>query len=387
MRWKLILAAVFLLAVAIGAVVLTSKVKTHNRERALAADLSASENWILSGDNEKAQSTLERILRENPNLKDGDRVLNALAGSYKASQNSVDALQCWQRIVEKYPNSEYVPSALSALAEQAYTESDMARATDLWNQILQKYGDSKLADDAAFGLARIQSKKATPAATRQAMAAVLEKYPNSDRRGDIEDILGSLNMDALLSQEFSEADGDVIYVIAKGDTLDRLSKKFKVSAEFIKKINHVTNEKNLPLGKRLKIPSVQFSILVDKTNNTLTLQNQGKFFKRYRCRTGKEDWRTPNGSYTIKSKVVDPPWNKPGAGRIPAGDAANALGSRWMVFQGSLGIHGTNAPDTIGTYASEGCVGLLNSDVEELFDLVRVGTPVKIEGKMQKNAS
>lgn len=386
MRWKLILAAILLMAVAIGGAILWGKVKTHARELALGNDLKASENWILSGDHEKAQLTLERILRENPKLKDGDLVINALAGSYQATKNTDGALRCWRTIIEQYPNSEHVVGALSALAEQAYTEGDMTRATDLWNQILQKYADSKFAADAAFGLARIQSKKATPAATRLAMTALLEKYPNSDRRADIEDILGNLNMEALLSVDFSDTESGVVYTIAKGDTLDRLSKKFKVSAEFIKRMNHITNEKNLTIGKRLKIPSVKFSITVDISNNTLTLMNQGQFFKRYRCRTGK-DSRTPNGTYTIRSKVPNPPWKKPGAGTIPPGDPTNALGSRWMEISGSIGIHGTNAPETIGTYASEGCIGLLNSDVEELFDLVPVGTPVEIKGKMQKNAN
>jgi lipoprotein-anchoring transpeptidase ErfK/SrfK len=55
-----------------------------------------------------------------------------------------------------------------------------------------------------------------------------------------------------------------------------------------------------------------------------------------------------------------------------------------MGFQGSsLGIHGTIWPDSIGSYASNGCVGMLKDDVEELYDLVRIGTPILIKGQIQ----
>ena len=47
-----------------------------------------------------------------------------------------------------------------------------------------------------------------------------------------------------------------------------------------------------------------------------------------------------------------------------------------------LGIHGTIKPETIGYYSSFGCVGMLKEDVEELFDLITVGTPIKIVGQM-----
>jgi lipoprotein-anchoring transpeptidase ErfK/SrfK len=44
----------------------------------------------------------------------------------------------------------------------------------------------------------------------------------------------------------------------------------------------------------------------------------------------------------------------------------------------SLGIHGTNAPETIGTSSSAGCIRMHNADVEELFILARQGTEVEI---------
>jgi lipoprotein-anchoring transpeptidase ErfK/SrfK len=117
----------------------------------------------------------------------------------------------------------------------------------------------------------------------------------------------------------------------------------------------------------------------------MVLQNNGEFFKRYRIRTGKEDYMTPLGDFTIETKVKFPKWTNPEDGKFhPAGDPTNELGTRWMAFQGSIGIHGTIHPDTVGKYASNGCVGMLTQDVEELYDLVPIGTPIKIIGKMTK---
>lgn len=54
------------------------------------------------------------------------------------------------------------------------------------------------------------------------------------------------------------------------------------------------------------------------------------------------------------------------------------LGTRRLVLGDGYGIHGTNLPASIGRSVSHGCVRLRNEDIEKLFDLVAVGTPVYI---------
>ncbi len=160
-----------------------------------------------------------------------------------------------------------------------------------------------------------------------------------------------------------------------------MQKKYKVNSELIKLVNRITDERKLRLGQNLKIPNIDFSIQVDKSNNTLTLLNHDKFFKQYKVRTGQNEGQTPNGQFQILDKQKDPVWEHEGK-KIPAGDPANQLGSRWMSFSGrDLGIHEAIDPSAIGTYSSSGCVGMLRKDVEELYDLVPLGTPVTISGK------
>jgi lipoprotein-anchoring transpeptidase ErfK/SrfK len=66
---------------------------------------------------------------------------------------------------------------------------------------------------------------------------------------------------------------------------------------------------------------------------------------------------------------------------IPAG-GENPLGTRWLgLSQKGYGIHGTNAPSSVGHAASHGCIRLRNRDVERLFAMLRVGDTVVIRGE------
>jgi lipoprotein-anchoring transpeptidase ErfK/SrfK len=62
-----------------------------------------------------------------------------------------------------------------------------------------------------------------------------------------------------------------------------------------------------------------------------------------------------------------------------AGGEANPLGARALYLGSTLyRIHGTNAPWTIGTQASSGCIRMRNQDVIELYDMVKVGAKVVV---------
>ena len=112
--------------------------------------------------------------------------------------------------------------------------------------------------------------------------------------------------------------------------------------------------------------SVNASIQVDVSRRTLSLYLDSALYRVYPIAVGKPSTPTPPGDWRIKTKVIDP---------------GGALGTRWMgldVPWGNYGIHGTNNPSSIGHAVSNGCIRMYNSDVEEVFDLVGLGTPVHI---------
>ncbi len=390
MRWKLLAAAI----ITVGLVVLGGagwyQWQLIQRQKQRNNDIARARNYLQLEQHEKAQETLTRVMKEYPELTEDESItiLVSLAKSYEETGQKQEALDIWQRIFEEHPTSTHIPQALVKLGEAAYDNKEDAKARKYFEMLVNKYPQAEsLLDDAEFGIVKLDHISKGRMATRDSLRKLLEKYPNSDRRDEIEKTLATINMDLLFSPSSDESGDVTVYTIKSGDTLSSIGKRYDISPELLMTINRIKNPRNLPIGKRLFIPSVDFSIEVNKSNNTMVLYNKGKFFKRYPVRTGKTEMLTPADTFRIQNKVKDPPWNKPSGATYAAGDPENALGTRWMAFDasGGLGIHGTNKPETIGTYASEGCVGMYNEDVEELFDLVPLGTPIEIKGKKQED--
>jgi L,D-transpeptidase ErfK/SrfK len=114
---------------------------------------------------------------------------------------------------------------------------------------------------------------------------------------------------------------------------------------------------------------------------------------------GKMDWKTPLGTTRIVAKVKDPTWTPPKSVReehakngdilpvvVPAGPD-NPLGRYAMrlgIPGGSYLIHGTNRPAGVGMQVTHGCMRLYPEDIEKLFGLVAVNTPVLIVNQPYK---
>ena len=204
---------------------------------------------------------------------------------------------------------------------------------------------------------------------------IVDKFPASGKISKAQSSLEDLNIKMLFS-DIPIKDSEV-YVVEKGDNLTRIAKKFGTTPELIMSSNKL-KDSSIQIGKKLKINKARFSIVVDKSQNILTLKSGQEIIKTYRVSTGKNSC-TPVGTFKVVNKIVDPPWYKEPGVVIPAGDPKNVLGSRWMgISKPSYGIHGTTQPESIGQSVTEGCVRMRNSEVEELYILVPVGTEVVI---------
>lgn len=107
-------------------------------------------------------------------------------------------------------------------------------------------------------------------------------------------------------------------------------------------------------------------IMVDKEKHLLALVSGNVVLRTYQVGLGGE--RTPEGTYRIEEKVIN-----------PNGHADGEFGSRGMgLTGGQYAIHGTNEEDSIGKDESQGCIRMGKADVEELFDLAPKGTVVTI---------
>ncbi|WP_242854376.1 L,D-transpeptidase [Oxobacter pfennigii] len=122
----------------------------------------------------------------------------------------------------------------------------------------------------------------------------------------------------------------------------------------------------MPVGAVICLPVAPspLSINVSIRAKTLGLYRSGSLVKSYPVATGKPTTPTPEGTFSIINKQVNP---------------GGPFGTRWMgLSKPHYGIHGNNNPASIGTAASNGCVRMYNDDVNELFNLVPVNTIVRI---------
>lgn len=183
------------------------------------------------------------------------------------------------------------------------------------------------------------------------------------------------NLDKILV--LKTAAGIFSHTIQPGDSLYVLARKNNTTVDLIQKLNHLETDV-IYAGDEIKIFSGDFSILVDKSSNRLTLFADGQAVREYKISTGKNN-STPVGEFKITDKLVNPTWFKSGAIYAP-GSSDNELGSRWLGFdKPGYGIHGTIEPEKIGMQVSEGCIRMLNQDVEEIYSLVPSGARVVVQ--------
>jgi L,D-transpeptidase ErfK/SrfK len=114
----------------------------------------------------------------------------------------------------------------------------------------------------------------------------------------------------------------------------------------------------------------------------------------YPVSIGRMDWKTPLGKTSVIDKKKDPPWYPPASVKaehardgddlpdmIPGGSPDNPLG-RHALYLGIPGyrIHGTDERKSfgIGMRVTHGCVRLYPENIEQLYNIVPVGTPVYI---------
>jgi lipoprotein-anchoring transpeptidase ErfK/SrfK len=106
-------------------------------------------------------------------------------------------------------------------------------------------------------------------------------------------------------------------------------------------------------------------LVIALSKRRLLLYQDGHLSASFPVAVGKGQTPTPVGNWHIINKKIL--------------TDNSVFGSRWLgLNHPGYGIHGTNQPDSIGTAVSHGCIRMYNADVEQLFQLVSVGTPVII---------
>ncbi len=140
-------------------------------------------------------------------------------------------------------------------------------------------------------------------------------------------------------------------------------------------------------------------ITVDVSRNHAYLFQDGQMVAHGPAATGKETvlehgddvwvFHTPRGHLRVLRKIEDPVWTKPDWAFIEAGEPIPPPDSPRRQVKGVLGkyalalgdgilMHGTDDPDSLGKYASHGCIRLPKSLLEKIWKVTTIGTDVYI---------
>ena len=200
--------------------------------------------------------------------------------------------------------------------------------------------------------------------------------------------------------------GHMQFVIAAADdTLLSLGRRYGVGYEEIVAANPMLDVWLPGAGSTVVIPTRHLlpaapreGIVINVPEQRLyyyPTANQAQLLKvyTYPVSVGAADWQTPLGTSRVVAKHVNPSWYPtPSVRREHAerGDVLpavvgpgpdNPLGQyalRLDLGRGAYLIHGTNNPTAIGMPVTHGCIRMFPEDIEELFNLVALGTKVLI---------
>lgn len=180
-----------------------------------------------------------------------------------------------------------------------------------------------------------------------------------------------------------------LYKVRPGDVLSKLCRKefpkrfgVRTDVGLILAMNNLGRAEDLRAGVHLRVPAGTPSIVVVKSEFRLYYLLDGAYVRDWEVGLGARG-STPQGAFKIESKIKNPDWFPKRGVKVPHGDPANILGTRWMGFKDTaeltgFGIHGTTLPESIGREESSGCIRMHRADVEEVFGWTPRGTKVEI---------
>jgi L,D-transpeptidase ErfK/SrfK len=188
--------------------------------------------------------------------------------------------------------------------------------------------------------------------------------------------------------------GEFAYTVQKGDSLTSISARFGVDVRVIAEANDIDPSRILRAGRILSIdnrhivpePGDDVVIVVNVPQRMLFLMRQESAPEGFPVGAGRRSWKTPLGNFSVATMETDPTWDvpvsiqeemrrsgRPVVTRVPP-SPQNPLGKYWIGLSiPAVGIHGTNAPASIYSHVTHGCIRLHPDDIETVFAKVDVG--------------
>lgn len=190
--------------------------------------------------------------------------------------------------------------------------------------------------------------------------------------------------------------GLALHRVEKGEVLERMAAKRRIGAGMLHHLNDELDERKLRIGQELKVLEIApgaLELVVDKRTYRLYAWKRLASGARVLVMCvpvglGAADSPTPTGKSTIVKRVLKPQWTHPVTNKVfEHGHPENVLGGYWIALDPAgigkhgIGLHGYTgevAANWIERGASNGCVRMLQNDIDRVFHLAVEGTSVEL---------
>ena len=193
----------------------------------------------------------------------------------------------------------------------------------------------------------------------------------TEQRQDLLDLLDALSREVVFSRRHFL---DMAYVVAPGETLEQVAKRYKLPSEILARINAIDTTSQLRSGEKLKVIPGPFRAEVDLAKNELTIFLGDLYAGRYPVAFGDEP--SPQAGVF---QVIDKQKNRNYYGngvQIQATDPRNPFGGYWIDLGQELCIHGSS--NSGPTDSKLGCISLSPMDANDVFGMLSRGSQVTI---------
>jgi lipoprotein-anchoring transpeptidase ErfK/SrfK/outer membrane protein assembly factor BamD (BamD/ComL family) len=350
----------------------------NNRNRAVSENFQKADELLKDSQYNEVLKIFQQIEpRTKGQIK--TEILYKMGVCYQKTGDTEKAEEAWNKALNS-PYPSYHPHIYWELAQQKLQEKDFEQAQAYYSKITEEFPSHLLAEKATLGPIYIYLAQDELEKAKEYCEEITKTSLSSSIKEIATDKLGEINIKLLFSSRPTE--DSEIYSVQMGDSLSKIAREFNTTVTLLREANNIDGTFIKP-SQRLKITPGKFSLTIDVKKNELFLNYDGVLFKKYKIATGAKDSPTPTGNFIIKNKMKDPAWYPPTGGIIPPGSPENILGSRWMdLWQNGrktgYGIHEAINPGDIGKYISNGCIRMLKEDLEELYNILTIGTSVTI---------
>jgi LysM repeat protein len=195
----------------------------------------------------------------------------------------------------------------------------------------------------------------------------------TEQRQDLLDLLDALAREVVFSRQHTL---DMAYVVAPGETLEQIAKRYDIPTDILARINALDTTAAVRSGEKLKVVPGPFRAEVDITRNELTLFVRDLYAGRYPVTFGSEPSPQP-GEFQVVGKQKNRNYYGKSV-QIPANDPRNPLGGYWIDLgqEQGLCIHGSSSSGPADSKL--GCISLSPMDANDVYGMLSSGSQVTI---------